>query len=567
MVKSLPAFALTILLPLSTYAKNDWSIPCFDGTCSYDSPAGLGSVTIWGTPSAIADITKTAGWTILNCDENALVQDIRLVCTGTAEECNNLYANTGATGKLVRLPENCGGNAFARISRTWVHEDQSLPVELARALRKRDGPTPSVQGLALDTDFGAIDPAQNGNVSLAIEGATVPGAAGDFNVTATNFDKRGLFDFVKNAFEKFDSFDKNLIKELPPIDVDKSFNLLNEQLPCPANGASPAFEASIKADTITKAHAVVTVGMAASGTIVPPKFSEFGVFAGLNADLQGTLSLEGSASVSRSIARNFELHSRFKLFYNAQGTVDSGRIPLFEVGIPGLDFPGILTLGPSFQIQAQAKATLDIDAKIDVTLAYHVEDAKLFFPPLDGNSGGQFQPADSPLKLSVSPSLASKAIVEGHLIPTLQLGITALGGTAKANVFLDLDANAAATLSLDAVAAASTDGTQSTSVNGCIDVASGFDVNAGADASFFDLFDSNTKVNLFTKKFQLFKKCLPGSETKASLTRRVQRRMSRRSAFLAKLDKRASLTCPGVSFENIVSVVDEALPATQIEAL
>ncbi|KAF9269765.1 hypothetical protein L218DRAFT_969553 [Marasmius fiardii PR-910] len=542
MVNISPTFVLTSLLPLYAYAKNDWSIPCFDGTCSYDSPAGLGS---WGAPSAIADITKAAGWTILNCDGNALAQDIRLVCTGTTEQCNNLYANTGATGKLVRLPENCGANAFARISRNWVHEDQSLPANLVRELRKRSDLTPPVQGLALDADFGAIDTAQNGNVSLAIQGATVPGAAGDFNVTAANsgFDKRGLFDFVKDAFNKFNSFDKDVTKQLPPINVDKTINLFNEQLTCPAKGAIPAFEASIKADTNAKAHVEITVGLAAAGTIVPPKFSEFGVFTGLNADLQGTLSLEGSAS----------------------GTVDSGKIPLFEVGIPGLDFPGILTLGPSFQILGQAKATLDVDATVDVTLAYHVEDAKLFFPPLDEKSGGQFQPADSPLKLSVSPSAASKAVVEGHLIPTLNLGISALGGTAKANVFLDLDANAAATLSLDAAATASTNGTKSTSVNGCIDVGSGLDVNAGADAGFFDLFDASTKVNLFSKRFELFKKCLSGTEPKTTrdLAPRVPRRMSRRSAFLATLDKRVSLNCLTGSFDDIVSIVDEALPASQ----
>ena len=75
------------------------------------------TVTIlqWGAPSAIADITKAGGWTILNCDENALIQDIRLVCTGTPEECDHLYDSTGAAGKLVRLPEKVSGNFDAQI--------------------------------------------------------------------------------------------------------------------------------------------------------------------------------------------------------------------------------------------------------------------------------------------------------------------------------------------------------------------------------------------------------------------------------------------------------------------
>jgi hypothetical protein len=43
------------------------------------------------------------------------------------------------------------------------------------------------------------------------------------------------------------------------------------------------------------------------------------------------------------------------------------------------------------------------------------------------------------------------------------------------------------------------------SFGGCIEIGAGLDVNAGADASFFGLFDQGTKVNLFTKKFQIFK--------------------------------------------------------------
>ena len=42
-------------------------------------------------------------------------------------------------------------------------------------------------------------------------------------------------------------------------------------------------------------------------------------------------------------------------------------------------------------------------------------------------------------------------------------------------------------------------------VNGCASVSAGLDVNAGADASFFDLFDANKKVSLFKQDFDLFK--------------------------------------------------------------
>ena len=48
---------------------------------------------------------------------------------------------------------------FARISDEWVHQNQTVPTEVAAKLRKRDGPA-VVRGLSLDTHFSKIDPAQ-----------------------------------------------------------------------------------------------------------------------------------------------------------------------------------------------------------------------------------------------------------------------------------------------------------------------------------------------------------------------------------------------------------------------
>lgn len=73
------------------------------GKCSYDSDAG--SIRIWGSTDAITDITAAGGWTILNCEPDALVQDIRLVCQD-GEACSHFWASIGPVGKIVRLPED-----------------------------------------------------------------------------------------------------------------------------------------------------------------------------------------------------------------------------------------------------------------------------------------------------------------------------------------------------------------------------------------------------------------------------------------------------------------------------
>jgi hypothetical protein len=97
-----------------------------------------------------------------------------------------------------------------------------------------------------------------------------------------------------------------------------------------------------------------------------------------------------------------------------------------------------------------------------------------------------------------------------------------LDGFASATVFLDLDASATAQLSL--TAATTTNSTLTPrehnihpacadavatppSLTGCIDVSSGFDVNAGAESGLLGLFDASTKVTLFSQKFDLFNVC------------------------------------------------------------
>jgi hypothetical protein len=52
----------------------------------------------------ISDITTAGGWTILDCDPNTRIQDVRAVCH--SEKCQHLYNGHGAVNTIVRLPEN-----------------------------------------------------------------------------------------------------------------------------------------------------------------------------------------------------------------------------------------------------------------------------------------------------------------------------------------------------------------------------------------------------------------------------------------------------------------------------
>ncbi|KAK0458185.1 uncharacterized protein EV420DRAFT_1682098 [Desarmillaria tabescens] len=428
-----------ILSFVTVLATNDWSQPCFNGVCEYSLPANgtaSGSLKIWGSANALSDITPAAGWEIIDCAPEALTQEIRLVCLNNdtgSPDCDHLYQNDGAVGKIVRLPENCGQNAFARVARAWDPEDQSLPSNLAARVLRRDGTAPPVKALALDTNFSAVDSSKTGAISFILQGANVPNAGSDLSSISfgsrrrSRLSRRGFTSFVGDAIDVLGSVldnDVNVDQTLDvPIDVDQTFNLLNESVSC------QPIDAKLNINIAAKAHALATLGISASGTLVPPNINDFAIRANLDATLDGAIDL----------------------FAGVTGTLDSGKIPLFQVGIPGLDFPGILAIGPTFEIDAQAVAKLDVALDLNVGVVYNISKAQFVFPPnkSDNASGGSFDIGDTPLKLSVLPAANVTGTIEAHLIPRLNLGISALGDTLTANVFLELDANAALVLELD----------------------------------------------------------------------------------------------------------------------
>jgi hypothetical protein len=111
-------------------------------------------------------------------------------------------------------------------------------------------------------------------------------------------------------------------------------------------------------------------------------------------------------------------------------------------------------------------------------MQYKAENAKAFFPPSSNfpNGGGFTQTSarkstapfifnleaslthSTAVKLSVTPDLKASGTITAHIIPKLELDLSALGGIASADVYLAFDASAYTNLNLDASAEASTGG-------------------------------------------------------------------------------------------------------------
>lgn len=90
--------------------------------------------------------------------------------------------------------------------------------------------------------------------------------------------------------------------------------------------------AAVEVDVDVDVDAQVSFGFAVAGAILPPKLTKFQLtgstyFVSLCSFLSHTV-LHGAAGADFNI--NSQLH----------GSFDSGAIPIFQVGLPGLNFPG-----------------------------------------------------------------------------------------------------------------------------------------------------------------------------------------------------------------------------------
>ncbi|KAJ6531441.1 hypothetical protein DFH09DRAFT_1370588 [Mycena vulgaris] len=523
---------LTAALPLlffpllsGAYAANDWNVAC-QGDCSYDSPDPVisASLKISGSSHAVSDITAAGGWTILSCDPGSLAQDIRLVCQSSS--CEYLFEGHGAIDTLIRLPETCGANAFARVANIQVDSDQFLPQNVRSSIKHAGNITSTVFILSVDTDFAAIDTAKTGPVSFSLEGYNYPVS------DLAKRDVRGLKTRNWTAFNSTNSVD------LPPLHIDATFPLLTAEVDC------TGFSASVSAGFETKVDATVSVGLIVTGTVIPPNITTFAVFGGLNGSILGKLDVLASAT----------------------GSVDTGKVSLYSVALAGIDFPGIFSLGPTFNIYGELIAELDADVSVSVDLAYDVDGAKMFFPPDTQASGGGFTPGETALTLSVLPGLASNGKVTGRLIPELKLGLEAFTFV-EASVYLDLEATASIALDLNAVANATVTGTGKAgangSVDGCVDIGAAFSVNVGAEGSLFDIISDSIKYPLFSDDWDLYSKCFTASGS----TKREEAMAVRTPApalISSGLASRAELSCPtSSSLTSIEEIIDEIIAAVK----
>ncbi|KZW02304.1 hypothetical protein EXIGLDRAFT_760137 [Exidia glandulosa HHB12029] len=494
---------------------NDWKKPCTGGACTYHAGNGhstaYGILTLKGHSSALSDITPAAGWQISGCspDWSEGAATVTITCTGSDEEmarCAAIFEGETAEDTIVRLPEDCGTGPFARIVST---------VETTAF----DGGAEE-HSVVLDYNFDQITH-DRGEVVFSVTSAEVDGLVSGPNGPLQTYRRRS--NSVVKRISKTGKID------LPPIDLHKSFNIFNASIDCPVPAEGGAgFSAGLDVDVDVGVDAQISFGFTISGKIFPPKITKFNVFGNLN----------GSAA------------AEFDITAHATGKLDTGSIPLYTAGLPGLNFPGILNVGPQFTVTGQLSADLAVEANVKTGVNWVWPNVQMVFPPDQGASSAQTSNVQTPFVLSVDPSVTATGLITAHVIPRVEVGVKVLSGLAQASVYIDLDASATLDLSIEASATANTrrDGEASGQANGCAKLDGGIDINAGAKGAIKPIFDKDITFDIFQTNLNIFNTCFgnPASKTLAA----------REFKMLPRADiARRDLVCPDLSLGGLLEVL------------
>ncbi|KDQ25329.1 hypothetical protein PLEOSDRAFT_169388 [Pleurotus ostreatus PC15] len=433
------SLSLTFIAVGLAAARSDWSKPCFHGECNYElehPSGGFATLHFSGAPHMMADITPAAGWVVLDCDANALEQDIRLVCANDeteSENCAHLFAQGGPVNKVLRLPESCGRGPFVRIADAKLDSDQSIPIHAAHKIRRRDGVTPDVHVLSVDTAWDKLDSAGAGDLEFSIVGSTIRGAYIDSN---DNLEERGAFsDWVGKIISKLKAAAGNVVDGVVNATTIESGNKTeiktnydNESTIVDLSAECAGKKLSLTVKTYLKLDLTGHVGFAAKGS-VKDGVKEFGSLVGWHGDING------GVKVSAQVA----------------GPMDHEQT-LIRYGVPPFDWPGVISIGPRFEVRAHINGALDITGTADIGINYNIKKrtlvlifVKLFeyvWPGMKGENDGQegdIQPGTPKVNLSASGLVDAKLNVTVGIIPAVVIGLEGFAGKVKAAVAVETE--------------------------------------------------------------------------------------------------------------------------------
>lgn len=233
------------------------------------------------------------------------------------------------------------------------------------------------------------------------------------------------------------------------------------------------------------AHLSSHFGYYLEATIVPPAIQQSYVYFSTGAAAQATFTITGLASAS----------------------FDSNQLEIFSAGFPGLYYPGLLTLGPSLHVYAELTGQLSMSGKFQTSVGYTLPSFDVTIGKEDSNPDSEtFDPPVTPsgsnqgYDFAFGYNVALEGSVEAHIIPTLQLGLSILGGQL-------MDAQLFANADMYAGVGVNGSVSQADAAKFCVQPYYGVSVNGGLTGSLLWWRDNAISTPFYANKFNFGGQC------------------------------------------------------------
>ncbi|KAF8214839.1 hypothetical protein K438DRAFT_1955885 [Mycena galopus ATCC 62051] len=457
----------------SDNSTGDGSSGLSDDGKENDSP--FSSVFI-SSPNAasVSSLDLESDWAITECDATSdQPQSVLAYCTCPMddEDCGCAHVFIGqAADTIVKLPTTCGLGPYARVVSLEVHPDQTA-LSARHAARKRT--IDPFYSLSFDYAFTDISE-DNGPVYMRADMTDMPGywdsiidSPPDAGTTSVrkrdlNFHQPRGWDsrMEKRWFGSFTSWLAKLNTLSTGDSISRNYHWSDTYTIFHQEESCPNFQSSLDISVSGFAAVNSQFGYYLEATIVPPAVQQAYVYFKAAA-----FTITGIASASWN----------------------SGRYELVNFGFPGLYYPGLLTLGPSLHLYGELSGQLSLSGTYKTSVSYTFPNLDLSFGKQDSDAGqNNLGPAVAPtdnyggFDYGVGWNVELSGSADAHLIPSLQLGVSVLGGSLiDAQVFVEADLYAGLAITGSVSNTASLD----IAPNFCITPQIGVSLNAGLTGS------------------------------------------------------------------------------------
>ncbi|KAF5346427.1 hypothetical protein D9758_012782 [Tetrapyrgos nigripes] len=435
-------------------------------------------------PGSVSSLDLSSDWVLTSCDPRSdQPQTILAYCSkANSDSCQHVFIG-GAEHTIAKLPTSCGLGPHTA----------------------RKPATESLYQLSFDYNFAAI-PASNGPVYMRADVTDMPGYWDSVVDSPPErrawLKSRGLW---KEPEEKrwWGAF-KDWLSKLNQVEASNTQSRTFPNFIRKIHGQPSTRIYTVKAllhlmHLLTSlsldhlAKLTTRYGFYLQGQIVPPSVEAAYIYFNSGGNAATTFTMTGTASV----------------------TYNSDTVELAKFGFPGLYYPGLLTIGPSLAINGYITGQLSLTGTLTTGLTYQFPEVHYALGKSSDDAPGPAVTPDQPsqgYKYSFGYNVNLNGDLQIHVVPTVELGISVLGGS-----LIDANAFVAADLYGGVEITGSVSKSQTTEF--CINPHYGLILSGGVTGSVLYWEASPLKIDFYSVDYTFMSKCFTSvDEPTASAT-------------------------------------------------